>query len=253
MDQGDEKKPFQEPDNGVMRSEGNPFQSVIPLPPPSPHIPPIPPQPSLPTSGDETFDTMPIPIVEAAIDSEDCSESGAEDDDRREVYFFRRHLRDILERLLVRSIGPRWYTPFVYTGLVLFILPIVVMVALIRVDLSSAWISLFVSLLISWYPVGREIYRHHTRTVKLIRSERGIQIIYRQPTSLFWGFTGDGDEDESFLEGSTEIRKRIGFLNRFPFFGCGDITIYGKVEGGRIDFRNVPRVKRLQRFLSTQG
>jgi hypothetical protein len=244
MEQGDAKKPFQEPDNGVTRSEGSPFQEVKRTEPPY-----GPSEPRSLSDGDTT--TEPIPLI--LHDAPTGSEIEEDAQDEVEEYFFRRHLRDILERLFVRDIGPRWYTPFVYSGLVLLVVPIVVMIVAARVDLTFAWLSIACSLLVSWYPLGREIYRHYTRTVRLFRSPRGILIIYKQPTSLFWGFTGDGNDDESFLEGSTEIRKRIGFLNRFPFFGCGDITIYGKVEGGRIDFRNVPHVNRLQRFLSTRA
>lgn len=237
MEQGDEKQPFEERDNGVYRSPGNPFQQSIP---------PRPPLPSELSLQDGEANTAPIPI----------ETPDPEPDDEEAVfstYFFRRHLRDVLERLFVRSIGPRWYTYFVYPSLALCALPITVMVALSRIDLPLAWISLLASVLLCWYPVGSEVYRHRKRTVKLIRTARGVYIFYRQPTSLFWGFTGTGDEDESFLEGSTEIRKRIGLLNRFPFFGCGDLTIYGKVEGGKVEFENVPHVKRLQEFLSARS
>lgn len=236
MQQGDEHRPFEDPDSGLILGEPSPFQYVPP---------PLPSNKPLEDSGDEV-NTKPIQLPEQS-DVPGASKRPTE-------YFFRRHLRDALERLFVRSIGPRWYTPLVYSSLVLLVVPIAAMVMLGRIDLSFAWISIFVGLLLSWYPVGREVYRHYTRTVRLVRTERGgLNIFYGQPTSLFWGFTGSGNDDESFLEGSTETRKSVGLLNRFPFVGCGDIVIYGKVEGGRIDFRNVPHVNRLQQFLSSKG
>lgn len=187
------------------------------------------------------------PIETIPVHAEKIEEDVSRDD---LVYYFRYHIRDLLERLLVHRIGPRWYTFFVYTGLTLFIIPILVMVVTLRLDVPFAWISLSVSVLVSFYPIGREIHRHLKRTRRLVRTDKGVLIEYAEPTSLFWGFTGDGDGDETFLEGSIERRIRIGFLNRLVFWGCGDLTIFGKVEGGKVSFENVPNVKRLQAFLS---
>lgn len=195
----------------------------------------------------ESSDAKTEPIETIGVRDEEVEGVVLEDDS---VYFFRYHIRDVLERLLVHRIGPRWYTFFVYTSLVLFVIPIVVMAVSLRLDLSFAWISLFISVVIGFYPVGREIHRHLRRTRRLVRLEKGVLIEYAEPTSLFWGFTGDGDGDETFLEGSIERRIRIGFLNRIVFWGCGDLTIFGKVEGGKVSFENVPHVKRLQAFLS---
>lgn len=200
-------------------------------------------QPVAPASCDAT--TEPIEII--PVNDEESEEVVVVDDS---VYFFRYHIRDLLERLLIHRIGPRWYTFFVYTGLILFVVPIIVMGVTLRLDLPYAWISMFCGVLASFYPIGREIHRHLRRTRRLVRLEKGVLIEYEEPTSLFWGFTGDGDGDETFLEGSIERRIRIGFLNRIVFWGCGDLTIFGKVEGGKVSFENVPHVKRLQAFLS---
>jgi hypothetical protein len=208
---------------------------------------------SLSSSDDEqpiaagSSDARTEPIETIPIGDEEVEEIVLRDDS---VYFFRYHVRDLLERLFVHRIGPRWYTFFVYTGLVLFIVPIIVMVVTLRLDLPFAWISMFVGTAVSFYPIGREIHRYLRRTRRLVRLEKGVLIEYAEPTSLFWGFTGDGDGDETFLEGSIERRIRIGFLNRIVFWGCGDLTIFGKVEGGKVSFENVPNVKHLQAFLS---
>lgn len=186
--------------------------------------------------------TEPIDIVH--VDDEKDNLANADE------YFFRYHLRDIFERLLVHRIGPQWYTFLIYFSLALFTVPIVMMIIVMRLDLPHLWILLLSSVPVGFYPVGREIHRHLKRTRRLIRLEKGVLIEYAEPTSLFWGFTGDGDGDETFLEGSIERRIRIGFLNRIVFWGCGDLTIFGKVEGGKVSFENVPNVKHLQAFLS---
>lgn len=123
-------------------------------------------------------------------------------------------------------------------------------------DPSGVWqplaIVLGVSVLV--YAPYREWYRWRARTVLIELTKHGAtRITYGEPDNVFLAFNGDGDGNVTSLEGSTEFNRQISWPNKLLFWGCGNLLLAGKVEGGAPPLLvNVPHVKRVQAFLNTR-
>lgn len=227
MDERSPKKPFEEPDNGVIISPVSSYQPV--LPPPT----------------NEDADTRPLEVV--TPEDEFPDEERAEDD-QRTYGPFRRHWREPFLRLVAPHGGLRWYLPFVYGGPLILIVSSVFLYFTGGQPFRWEWIAL--GLFLPSYPVGREIYRWRRRMVYLEWAGERIKITCYEPTSIFWGFTGSGNGDSWTFEGSTAFHLRITFANRLIFWGCGDLIVTGKVEGRPPSLDNIPHVRRVRAFLS---
>lgn len=224
-----QKKPFEKPDDGVI-IEPSPtgYQSV------------------LPPESQGRMDTQPLEVVEP----EDESFEEIEDDTNRHVYGpFRRHWREPVLRLVAPQGALKWYLPFVYGGLLTLLVSSIFEYATPDQSIHPGWFGL--GLLLPSYPVGREIYRWRRQMVHLEWVGERIVITCYEPTSIFWGFTGSGNGDSWKFEGSTAFHLRITFANRLIFWGCGDLIVSGKVEGGRApSLNNIPHVRRVRAFLN---
>lgn len=227
MEPGDERKPFEPPDNGVSISGGSEYQYV---PPP------------LPQKYENLGDTAPIPLV----DSDDEQGESLPD----VIGPFRRHIKEPLFRLLPTKYSPKPYRVFAWSGLGVIVFSLLANARETHVGLLIG--SLAFGALLFCYPFMREVYRWWHRLIKITRTKSGFKIEYTEPDSAFFLFAGEGSEEE--IEGSRKMTLRRSLVEKFIFWGCGSIEISGKIDGsGEGDLSNVPRVKELYAFLRTRS
>ena len=237
MDEPDSNGPFKKPDNGVsFYGEPNPWQAV--QPPASTNEPPV--NPDGEAYPEESTDTEPLEVIDVEDDDAESSDDT--------VYFFRRSIRDVLSRLFSRRKAPKAYLLLLYGGLIAIVAPAVISSLVPNYPLHGE--VMVAGILLLGYPIAREVYRWRKRTVLMVKTARGMHITYHQPAKIILGFTGTGDGDTAFIEGSVATSMQTDWLNRLIFWGCGTIIISAKIEADKAHFDNIPRVKELQAFLS---
>lgn len=232
---------FDSPDDGVVVGEPSPRQSVFRIPR-TQAIPLFDPPPSFPPKGS----------VEAQSGVSDAvQEEGSEEEqsDLSAMYVFRRHWREPLLRILPTKYAPRWYL-WVY-ALSIIVLAIAAGVYVSSQEDTVLMVGCAASVLLVAYPVIREVYRWKMRVVTIYRTKAGLRIVSREPDFVLLGFNGDGNGDDTKLEGSTSSKSHINWPNKLLFWGCGDLEIAGKVESGGSPphFENIPHIKRVRQFL----
>lgn len=238
MDERAPRGPFEEPDNGVYIGEPSPKQ-FVPPPIPTNRIPVIPDGESY---YKENTDTEPLEVIDIEVKDQNTESSD------EEVFFFRRGIRDVLSRLFTRRRTPVVFLVLLYGGFIAIVAPVVIFLLNPNHPLQAGWIGLGV--LLSSYPVTREIYRWRTRTVTMVKTAKGMHITYHQPTNILLWFSGTGNGDTAFIEGSVATSMQTDWLNRLIFWGCGTIIISAKIEADKAHFDNIPNVKELQAFLN---
>lgn len=226
MESADEKKPFEEPDNGVSIGDGSPFQYV---PPP------------LPPRDDAATDTAPLPVVQDGVSASDLPDTFGP---------FRRHLKEPFLRLLPTSYSPKPYRVLAWSGLGVIAFALLANANRTHWGLLIGSVSFGVTIFL--YPLRREIHRWWHRRIKITRTSAGYEIEYLEPDSAVFMFTGENSVEE--IEGSRKITLHRSLVEKFFFWGCGSIVISGKIDGpGEGDLSNVPNVKKLYAFLRNEA
>lgn len=142
MEQGESKKPFQEPDNGVIRAPGNPLQRPIPPRPPLPDITQTQPIP-LQSPENTPFEKRQRDFNRERMREFRKRKNGVSEDETE--LFTRQHVREPVLSLLMPRFGPT--LPLVlYTGLGLVVLPFVL--AIWSPDIQAAAVAVGVALVV---------------------------------------------------------------------------------------------------------
>lgn len=195
-------------------------------------------------------DTTPLEVVEEVYEDEDFEDEDEDD----ESYFFRRHWREPVLRLIPSPYTIRGYMVVALLGVVAILVGgFFLFFGGATAQASSTVLCIFgviVGVLLMAYPVTREVYRWRKRQVHIFKENGSVKVLYREPDNILLLFNGDGDGNVTTLEGSTEINIEISWPNRLFFWGCGNMLIAGKVEGGAPVIRNVPHVRQVRAFMS---
>lgn len=159
MEQGDEKRPFEEPDNGLIRTPGNPY---VPL----------------------EARTEPIPVygegIEASIEEAALI---SDDEPKKEYLYYReRHVTFFLARLWY----PWWYL-IGTISLAIVVLPFV----LPGIPVMVSILGLLIAIIAIGYPLSREFYRWKNTVIAVYIEDDTIPRIARyEPKNTFFGFNG---------------------------------------------------------------
>lgn len=234
MNHGDEKRPYERP-NGLIIGEPSPYQYVPP---------PLAPKEPVQNLYDAT-DTEPLRQITDPIEIDETKQDAHED------YFFYRHWREPFLRLVPSRYVVKTYLALYLMGGLMFGLSVYFIQSQ---GLASLLFVATLGVLVIVLPLYREIYRWRKRTVLIEHTKHGVRITYGEPDNIFLLFNGDGDGNVTTLEGSTEFNSKISWPNKLLFWGCGNLIIAGKVEGGAPPLLvNVPHIKNVRAFLNARS